>query len=188
MSRVDFLILGGGWAGLLAAKELRSRGQRGRIVVLESSEPQHAGGLLKSSVEQGFTFDCGGPHILFSKFPESLEEITRILGPNAARFPRKSFVAFGDKFVPYPFENGLYQLPLEARTRIGSGLLQAAAERLATKDWVPSNFNEWIYGFFGDAMANEYLVPYNNKIWKRPLGNLPLTGCSLRSGAHPQHG
>ncbi|MEM0369005.1 MAG: hypothetical protein QXN57_06145, partial [Desulfurococcaceae archaeon] len=42
------------------------------------------------------------------------------------------------------------------------------------ENWVPRNLEEWIYGFFGKWIADKYLVPYNKKIWKRPLNQLDV--------------
>jgi protoporphyrinogen oxidase len=165
-------ILGGGWAGLLVAFELKKARSDRQVVVFERSPRTEAGGLLRSAHRGGFTFDCGGPHILFSKFPETLAEVAELLAPNVVRLPRRNFVRFEGKFVAYPFENGIYELPEESRMRLGSGLLRAIERREADPDWRPKNFREWIYGFFGDSVGAEYLEPYNQKIWKRDLEQL----------------
>ena len=110
MKSVDFLILGGGWTGLLVAKELASKFQSASIAVLEASSENNLGGLLKSEYIKGFTFDTGGPHILFSKNKEILSKISDILGKNVRQFERKAVVYYENKYVPYPFENGIYTL------------------------------------------------------------------------------
>ena len=38
----------------------------------------------------------------------------------------------------------------------------------------PENFKEWIYFNFGKAIAEKYLVPYNEKIWKFDLEKMGL--------------
>lgn len=166
------VVLGGGWAGLLAAREVRKQRPEARVIVLEQSPREQSGGLLRSVHEDGFTFDLGGPHILFSKFRETLEEVRGILGDNVVERPRRNFVLFDGQFVPYPFENGIYRLAPETRARLGRGLIEAALERARKPGWAPANFREWVYGFFGQGMGSEYLDPYNTKIWKRPLDSL----------------
>ena len=168
----DYVILGGGWAGLLAAKEITTRTPAASVLILEADTREESGGLLRTEEIDGFTFDCGGPHILFSRNREVLQEIGNILGENKVVLPRKNFVYFEDQFIPYPFENGIYKLPTEARIRIGTGLLESTVERSKTPNWTPHSFYDWIYGVFGKAMGSEYLEPYNSKIWKRDLRSL----------------
>lgn len=168
----DVVILGGGWAGLLVAREYLKTRPESRVLVLEKSDEAHSGGLLRSESVRGFTFDVGGPHILFSRHPEILDDYRRILRTNFVELPRRNFVLFDDKFVPYPFENGIYRLSPATRSRIGSGLIEAAMARAREPLWRPATFRDWIYGVFGNSMAQEYLEPYNSKIWKRPLDSL----------------
>lgn len=170
--KCDVLVLGGGWAGLLAARELHRFDPNLRVVVLERDSEASAGGLLRSEIVDGFTFDCGGPHILFSKYPETLLEVSEILGTNLVRRKRRNFVLFEDRFVPYPFENGMYVLSEESRKRLGQGLLAANAKLAENAGWQPRTFRDWIFGLFGDPIAREYLEPYNEKIWKRELDRL----------------
>ena len=172
MEKIEIAILGGGWAGLLSARELLKSYSPDEIVVLEQSSRASSGGLLKSFLHEGFTFDTGGPHILFSKFSDTLDEIRGILGSNYVRLPRMNYVSFQGKMIPYPIENGLYQLPPEARARLGTGIVEAALGLARNPGWIPRTFKEWIYGSFGPAMGAEYLEPYNRKIWKRDLNQL----------------
>ncbi|MEM3479925.1 MAG: NAD(P)/FAD-dependent oxidoreductase, partial [Candidatus Bathyarchaeia archaeon] len=44
----------------------------------------------------------------------------------------------------------------------------------ARRDRIPKNLSEWIYSFFGKWIAERYLVPYNLKIWKRPLEEIDV--------------
>ncbi|MEM0135869.1 MAG: NAD(P)-binding protein [Thermoplasmatales archaeon] len=161
----DFNILGSGWAGLLAGERININGNSCRFLDKDDS----LGGLLKSEIINGFTFDTGGPHLLFSKYPEILDKIVSILGNNILKFSRNNYVLFNNSFIQYPFENGLYMLGPSERVKIIKGIIQRMFEHSANKGWEPKNFKEWSVGIFGDEMANQYLIPYNKKIWKRPL-------------------
>jgi len=65
---VKTAILGGGLSGLSLARLLHERGDE--VVVLEAEEQY--GGLCRSLTENGFTFDIGGSHIIFSRDKEVL--------------------------------------------------------------------------------------------------------------------
>lgn len=166
MIETDFTILGGGWAGLLYARELKKKFPTKVVKVLEKSTKDKLGGLLRSEEIDGFTFDIGGPHILFSKNKEILDKIISLLWDDVIKVERKAYVDYKGSLVPYPFENGIYVLPPEERASLGVDLVNALMKFEQNKLWVPKNFKEWIYGIFGKAIGESYLEPYNLKIWK----------------------
>ena len=160
-------ILGGGWAGLLCAYEILKRDPSAEVEILEKSSENKLGGLLRSETIDGFTYDTGGPHILFSRNKKILDLIIEILGENAEKRERKNFIHYNDQIMPYPFENGIFMLPAEERARIGLGIVQSIINMNKNPDWRPETFYDWIYGLFGQEMGSRYLEPYNRKIWKR---------------------
>ena len=171
MRQYDICVLGGGWAGLLSAKALLESGV-GEISLLEEAKSENMGGLLRTEVINGFTFDCGGPHLLFSRDDKVLSEIVAMLQPNYSKKMRNNFVFYKGMFIPYPFENGVYKLNPDERVKIVKGIIDRMLYTTCNKEWKPENFLDWIVGFFGDYMADEYLIPYNEKIWKRPLDKM----------------
>ncbi len=157
-------ILGGGLTGLTLARLLHERGEQ--VIILEA-EPR-AGGLCRSHRENGFTFDSGGSHIIFSKDAEVLAFMRRMIEGNEQRNNRNTKIFYKGSCVKYPFENGLYDLPCEDRFFCINGFIQTliAVERGEIRP--PKNFREWIYYTFGPGIAECYMVPYNEKIWKYP--------------------
>lgn len=168
MPKFNICILGSGWAGLLVTKRLTDSGIED-ITLIEASRPNELGGLLRTEEIEGFTFDCGGPHLLFSRDQKILSEILDILKPNYSKRVRNNFVLYKGQFIMYPFENGVYQLMPEERIKIVKGIIERMLFIAKNGEWIPKHFLEWITGFFGNPMADEYLIPYNKKIWKRPL-------------------
>lgn len=166
---IDVIILGGGWAGLSTAYHIKKQKPELDVLVLEARPYEERGGLLRSEVASGFTFDVAGPHILFSRNMETLSQIVSFLGNNVKKHERNSYILFDGRYVPYPFENGIYVLDPERRADIGSGIIQSMMKISKMSDWKPDTFRDWIYDLFGDVMAKEYLEPYNRKIWKREL-------------------
>lgn len=167
MRKAALCVVGGGLAGLAAA--YRAASKHGvSTVLLEASD--RVGGLLRSETIGGYVFDAGGSHIIFSKSEERLEALLnhlRRVGWFVHR--RVTRIYLRGSFVKYPFEVGLPDLPPKTRVRVLKGIIEAAKKRSE-----PRNFLEWIYAVFGEGMAEEYLIPYNRKLWKVPLEEITL--------------
>jgi protoporphyrinogen oxidase len=122
-------------------------------------------------------FDVGGSHVIFSRRRDVIESIISMGGEWISR-ERKAFILLNDIFVPYPFETGIYVLPPELRARYGLSIIRALLEY---RDERPRNFMEWIAKTFGHDVAKDYLIPYNEKIWKRPLDQISAYGVYIPS-------
>ena len=160
-------ILGGGLTGLTLANLLHHD-----VEVLEK-EPE-CGGLCRSLSEQGFTFDYGGCHILFSKDEPALNFILTALGENKARNRRNNKVLYEGRYIKYPFENDLGGLSPQDNFDCLYGFIQAWLARNHGELAPPRNFREWCYQTFGQGIADKYLIPYNEKIWKFPTEGLSV--------------
>ena len=158
-------ILGGGLAGLSLGYFFNPRGYD--FTILEKNS--ETSGLLKSVQIDGFTFDVGGSHIIFSKDREILNFMVSLLKDNVVRNRRNTKILYKGRYVKYPFENGLADLPKQDNFECLYHFIQnlIAKERGLLKP--PGNMKEWFYYTFGKGIAEKYLVPYNEKIWKFPL-------------------
>jgi len=161
----SLIILGRGWSGILVANEY---GDLNTICIDREVE---LGGLLKSVTIDGFTVDTGGSHIIYSRDKSILNEMLDLLGDNVISHERRSYVLLDKLFVPYPLENGLYVLPPEERAEALITFIEAVLSM--GKDWRPRSFDDWILSF-GKWIAEKYLIPYNKKIWKRPLSEIDV--------------
>ena len=168
----DIVILGCGWAGVSAANSLFEKYPNASILCIDKDT--ELGGLLKTVNLNGFIFDIGGSHIIFSRDKEVLQSMLSLLGENVAMHQRKSYVYLNSFYVPYPFENGLYVLPRELRAKMIISFIEAILNHRENTGWIPRNLREWIYGFFGKEIAEAYLIPYNEKIWKRDLSEIDV--------------
>lgn len=151
-------VLGGGLSGLVLASRLRE------VEVLERAD--RPGGLCRSLTEDGFTFDPHGSHILFSRNPEAMAFYENLLRGNVCRQRRNTKVFYKGRYVKYPFENGLSELPVEDNFACLMGYLDAYVARMRGDAAKPANFKEWMYARFGKGITEAYLLPYNEKIWK----------------------
>ncbi len=160
-------ILGGGLTGLTVAFCLRQKAsQRFEVEVLEKDS--ECGGLLKSLVKEGFTFDYGGAHIIYSKDKNSIQFMLDLLRGNYFRKRRNNKIYFKGRLVKYPFENGLADLPKQDNFECLFSYLNNHHPRK------PTNFKEWIYSTFGKGIAEKYLIPYNEKVWNYPTERMSL--------------
>ena len=154
-------ILGGGLAGITVAAHLEQDCE-----VLEKDS--RGGGHCQTVQEQGFTYDAGGPHIIFSRNQEMVDYMVSLLGDNVHRARRNNKIFYKGRYVKYPFENGLYDLEPQDRFE--------CLYHYIKNDYPPpqTNFKEWIYHHFGKGLAEKYLIPYNEKIWNVPAEELGL--------------
>lgn len=176
-------IVGGGLSGLSTAYHLLRSGASVKVVILESSS--RTGGLLKSESVDGYLFDTGGSHILFSKDRTLLDELLSFLSGNYIKHQRNSKVYYRGIYVKYPFENGLGDLPPEERFECVWSALETYVKRVKGELRGPSNFREWLSYVFGEGIASKYLIPYNEKIWKTDLNNITLEWVEGRVPAPP---
>jgi protoporphyrinogen oxidase len=165
---VKWAVLGGGLSGVTIARLLHDKGHD--VAVLE--QEGEIGGLCRSRSEQGFTFDRGGSHIIFSRDKGALAFMQGVLGENRTVRERNTVVFYKGREVPYPFENGLYALPKDDLYACIHGFIQALIAHEKGIVPPPASFREWIEQTFGRGIADCYLVPYNEKIWKYPLGQM----------------
>ena len=165
------IIIGGGWSGLLSGIKLLKNGDF-KITIMEQDDENNRGGLLRSKIINGFTFDVGGPHLIFSRNSEVLNSLVGIMGSNCVKLHRNNYVYYKEQFIEYPFENGIYRLDVNERIKFGTEMIKLNASRDHLNNWVPKTMIEWIEGMFGQHMGQEYLIPYNEKIWKRDLNKM----------------
>ncbi|MEX2690841.1 MAG: NAD(P)/FAD-dependent oxidoreductase [Candidatus Njordarchaeum guaymaensis] len=174
-------IIGCGLAGLVIANELLKKGYRVEILEKDST----GGGLLKTEKINGFYFDIGGSHIIFSKKKSILDYMLSLLNGNYVKHYRNTKIFFKGKFIKYPFENGLMDLDPEDKFFALYEYFQAILKREKGESKKPSNFLEWLYYWFGKGLTELYLLPYNRKIWKYPLDKIGLDWISGRVPSPP---
>lgn len=168
-TRVKICILGAGISGVTLARLLAADGHT--VVVLEKAD--RAGGLCRSRQTQGFTWDEAGGHILFSKDKAALAWQQARCGGRAAlcEIERQTRILWHDRFVPYPFENGVGHLTKEATVDCLEGYVEAYVRRKGGAP-SPTNFKDWILWRMGDGFARHFMFPYNEKIWDCDLATM----------------
>ena len=157
-------ILGAGITGLSIARLLDP--ENFRVTVLERAA--RSGGLCQSSVIDGFTCDHAGGHILFSKDKPTLDWMLDHVGrDNINTKDRNTRIRWHDRWVPYPFENGVGALTPEAKFDCLKGYLASLDRRKSEP--CPENFHDWILWKMGEGFADHFMFPYNQKLWECDL-------------------
>lgn len=158
------IILGAGPCGLGAAYHLHKLCYHNwQLFELN----RHIGGLSASFVDdKGFTWDIGG-HVLFSHYNYFDKAVAEALGDTWYEHQRESWVRILNTWVPYPFQNNIRHLPLDALDECLEGL-----KELAGNPHTASNFREWMDTVFGAGIVKHFMEPYNRKVWGVPLHDM----------------
>lgn len=182
------LIIGAGLTGLSTAYYLR---ERDYLIFERETE---VGGLCRSLRIGGFTFDYTG-HLLHFKNSYVKNLIDEIL-PHAIAFHRRdSRVYTHARYIKYPFQANLNGLPKAIARECMMGYIKAWAQRefseARTKSHAgdppnlgneeklnQSNFQQWVVENFGHGIARHFFLPYNQKLWRRPLVELSSSWAS----------
>ncbi len=161
-------ILGGGLSGLAIGYHLRDNFE----IIEKEKRP---GGLLRSQNVDGYTFDIGGSHILFSKNKGILNEMLKFMD-GAIKHRRRTFIYYQNKFIKYPFENGIYVLSPEERYEILIDFIRSLNNRKRK----PENLEDFFVQKFGRKMTEMYFKPYNEKLWRRRMDSISLDWVTSR--------
>ncbi len=176
------LIAGAGPCGIGCARAFQELGFDEWVIAEANSG---AGGLAASIVDpQGFTWDQGG-HVVFSHYGEFDRLVEEVLGDDVIRHERSSFIRISDRWVPYPFQNNLHRLPADLAESAILGLIEAQVSLRFSKPKQPWNqtsellsdsggqsFESWMMSMFGVGIVEQFMRPYNEKVWAHPLADM----------------
>jgi protoporphyrinogen oxidase len=164
-------IVGAGPCGLACGRELARLGIDDWAIY---ERDDRAGGLAGSVVDpQGFTWDFGG-HVVFSHFGEFDALLDEVLGEDVYEHERSSYVRFGDRWVPYPFQNNLRYLDPEVACECLLGLIEAPGGSAEL------DFAAWQTATFGQGITDHFMRPYNRKVWATPAEEMSSTWIAER--------
>jgi protoporphyrinogen oxidase len=157
-----YLVLGGGPSGLTVANSLMNLGvSPSQLIVLEK-EPE-VGGLCRSKDVDGAPLDIGGGHFLDVRRQDVLDFIFGFMPREEwDLYDRVSKIRLRGTEVDHPLEANLWQFPSEVQVDYLESIAQAGCVR---GEPMPESFAAWIEWKLGKLIAQEYMLPYNRKIW-----------------------
>jgi protoporphyrinogen oxidase len=157
------VILGAGLSGLSAAFHLK-----GKEYQIFEKEVE-VGGLCRSVVDDGFTFDHTG-HLLHVNHPYSQKLLQELLPDRLIRHQRRAAIYLKGSYIPFPFQANLWALPEDLKKECLIEFIQASSSVKRGGD----DFLNWIYQSFGAGIAKHFMIPYNEKLWRIPLEEISL--------------
>ena len=177
MASKKIVIIGAGPTGLGAAYRLHELGYDNWVLYEKSDD---VGGHATSHVDKhGFVWDEGG-HVIFSHYPYFDRLIDKVLGKEVHERIRESWIVKGESWVPYPFQSNLRYLPKEVQVSCLIGAAKAASNGSGRE---AGNFRDWILATIGEGIAEEFMFPYNSKVWTTPLEQMSKTWIAERVAA-----
>ena len=169
MKRKNLAIIGAGISGLSTAHLLKDRYN---VVVFEKEATP--GGLIRCRRVDGSLYHLCGGHVFNSKRQDVLDWFWSkfMREEEFVKADRNSVVFMADgKHIPYPVENHIYLFDNETQKAFIEDLLTIARN----EGYEPTNFEEFLKHRFGETLYRLYFKPYNEKVWRRSLTNVPLS-------------
>ena len=162
-----YLILGAGPAGLTVANRLKQAGITD-FLLLEKAET--AGGLCRSVEVDGSPFDIGGGHFLDVRRPKVNEFLFGFMPENEwDKYDRDSRIVVNGNIVNHPIEANIWQMKIKDQVEYLKSIAIAGCN-LGTD--MPETFIDWIYWKLGSKIAEDYMIPYNQKMFSKELNQL----------------
>jgi len=162
-------VIGGGISGLSIAHML---GDRAEVQVFEAAD--RPGGLIKCDIVEGNLFHRTGGHVFNTKRKDVLDWFWKRFDKEVefTKATRNASVVLPKGLmVPYPIENHVYCLDEAIQKAFIEDLVLLAQ----AGQFEPSNFEEFLTHRFGGTLYRLYFKPYNYKVWRRDLTQVPLT-------------
>ncbi|MDB9715052.1 NAD(P)-binding protein, partial [Candidatus Pelagibacter ubique] len=162
---MNITILGGGISAIALAFFLQKNKKIKKIKILEKEK--NIGGLLRSYKINKILYDVG-PHIIFSKHKDVLKLMVNLLEKNKGQIKRSNKIIYKNKYyIKYPYENDLYKLPTKDRKEALNKFIKNPFKNKSAK-----TMQDFFLKIFGQGIFEQYLKPYNNKIWKMHVSKL----------------
>ena len=161
-------IIGAGVSGLTVAQLLKGKAD---VVVFEKDSK--AGGLIKCERINGSLFHTCGGHVFNTKNQDVLDWFwKRFDKENEFHNADRNSVIFlpNGQQIPYPIENFAYMLEEKEQKTFIQDLLKIAGNG----EYHAANFQDFLQHRFGETLYKLYFEPYNKKVWRRSLADVPI--------------
>ena len=164
---MKILILGAGPSGLTVANKLKEAGISDFLVLEREST---AGGLCRSVDVDDAPFDIGGGHFLDVRRPHVNDFLFQFMPEEEwNKYDRDSRIVVNGNVVNHPIEANIWQMKIEDQVEYLKSIAVAGCN-IGTP--MPEAFVDWIYWKLGSKVAEDYMIPYNQKMFSKELNQL----------------
>jgi protoporphyrinogen oxidase len=165
MSR-KWLVAGGGISGLAAAQCLQANDRD--YLLLERCPA--LGGLTRTTQVEDFCFDYTGHFLHLRRFGSpSKIPYAHLNDEDWETVERKSYFFGGGRLITAPIQYHLGELPDDLRNEC-----EDSYDARPKAEGDIAGFREFITSGFGQAIADRFLIPQNEKTMATPLGRLSI--------------
>lgn len=169
ISDIETLVVGAGLAGLSSAWHTA-----GECLVIEAAA--YPGGTAASLEYGSFHLDRG-VHILYFRDKWTRHWIEQEIGVKLKKSERHSSVWFHGKYVPYPLQFHLSELPASDRFSAYSSAVRSIVSGLPHRAFT-SDLESWARRNFGIRLSDGFFTPYNEKLYGVPTSDLETSWMS----------
>jgi protoporphyrinogen oxidase len=159
VERTRYLIVGAGVSGLAFADWLRDDDY---LVVEAEGE---MGGYCRTIKRDGFVWDYSGHFFHFQRPEIERYLVDRMGDQRVLRVQRDSRIWYGDRFIDFPFQKNIHQLPEAEYEQCVRDLQDRPKDK-------GGNFKDMLYARYGRGIAEKFLIPYNEKLYALNLAAL----------------
>lgn len=155
------LIIGAGITGLTTAACLE-----GEVLIVERDS--EVGGYCRTTKRNGFVWDRSG-HFFHFRNPAVRDFFKRSIPAERFASVEKKTSIYYEKYghIDFPFQKNIHQLPKQQYIECLTDLYMAEKQKDSY-----STFKEFVYSTMGNAIAEMFLIPYNQKLYACDLDEL----------------
>ncbi len=166
------IIIGGGPAGLAAARELALASHPATLLEADAV----VGGLSRTVQHNGFRFDIGG-HRFFTKIEEVHRTWEEMMGDDFLTRERLSRIFFRGQLMDYPLKIGSTLRVLGLKDSIMAMLSYFAAQ---IRPLPEDSFEGWVTNRFGHRLYEHFFKTYTEKVWGMPCSEISADWAAQR--------
>jgi protoporphyrinogen oxidase len=156
-------------AGLSCARELKQASSPYLLVEKEDN----TGGLCRTILDKGFTFDYTGHFLHFQK-PAIKKWVLDLVGRELKTRTRHAVIYSQGTYSEYPYQENNAGLTSGTIRENVLGYLEAVLHQRFSgiRPAEARDFKSWCLQAFGPGLSKHFMFPYNEKLWKVPLKKL----------------
>lgn len=156
--QIDTLIIGAGITGLSLASFFDTDDY---LIVEKDSE---VGGYCKTTIRNGFVWDYSG-HFFHFNNQEIKDYVLENIECDVVTVNKKSHIYYKDRYVDFPFQNNIDQLP-------AGEFVECLYDLRNTGNGEVNTFIDFVKNTLGESICDKFIIPYNQKLYACDLNNL----------------